>query len=72
MSPARSQNTKANTQIQSHLYILTKNMWKQVKHTILFIITPKKMKICIVKNIIKHIQVLYVVNYKTLIKEVCC
>ena len=25
-------------------------MWKQVKHTILFIITPKKMKMCIVEN----------------------
>ena len=47
-------------------------MRKQVEHTILFIITPKKMKICTVKTITKHIQVLYAVNYKTLMKEVCC
>ena len=30
------------------------------------------MKICTVKTITKHKQVLYAVNYKTLMKAVCC
>lgn len=51
------------------LHMLTTKMWKQIKNTVLFTVTPKTMKYLGI-NLTSHVWNLYAENCKTLMKEI--
>ena len=68
MNSVKLQKSKLIHRNLLHIYTITRKVWKEIKETIPFTITSKRIKYTVI-NLPKELKDLYSENYKMLMKK---